>query len=106
LAARRATRCEFAVLFRSPHETVAESRVNHHRDDSIRRAQRTRGRFADNQEVAGLLAIPTLVGSAAYALAETFGWRQGLESKLRRARAFYGLLILAVAAGIALDSPT
>jgi NRAMP (natural resistance-associated macrophage protein)-like metal ion transporter len=51
----------------------------------------------------GLLAIPTLAGSAAYAFAETFGWRQGLDSKLRRARAFYGILILAVAAGIVLD---
>ena len=31
----------------------------------------------------GLLAIPTLSGSAAYAFAETFGWTQGLDQKLR-----------------------
>ncbi len=51
----------------------------------------------------GLLAIPTLSGSAAYAFAETFGWRQGLDKKLRAARAFYGVVFLSTAAGIALD---
>lgn len=51
----------------------------------------------------GLLAIPTLSGSAAYAFAETFGWRQGLDQKLKRARYFYGIVILSTAAGIALD---
>jgi Mn2+/Fe2+ NRAMP family transporter len=51
----------------------------------------------------GLLAIPTLSGSAAYAFAETFGWRHGLDEKLRGARAFYGVVILSTAAGIALD---
>jgi Mn2+/Fe2+ NRAMP family transporter len=51
----------------------------------------------------GLLAIPTLSGSAAYAFAETFGWRQGLDKKLGSARYFYGVVILSAAAGIALD---
>lgn len=51
----------------------------------------------------GLLAIPTLAGSAAYAFAETFGWRQGLDKKLTGARYFYGVVILSTAAGIALD---
>jgi Mn2+/Fe2+ NRAMP family transporter len=51
----------------------------------------------------GLLAIPTLAGSAAYAFAETFKWRQGLDMNLRRAKSFYGILILATAAGCALD---
>ena len=51
----------------------------------------------------GLLAIPTLSGSAAYAFAETFGWRQGLDKKLGAARYFYGVVILSTAAGIALD---
>ena len=36
----------------------------------------------------GFLAIPTLAGSAAYAFAETLGWRQGLNKKLRQARWF------------------
>ena len=51
----------------------------------------------------GLLAIPTLAGSSAYALAETFGWRQGLDRKLRGARYFYGVIILSTALGVALD---
>lgn len=51
----------------------------------------------------GLLAIPTLSGSAAYAFAETFGWRQGLDQKLRNARYFYGVVIVSTAAGIAMD---
>jgi len=51
----------------------------------------------------GLLAIPTLSGSAAYAFAETFGWRQGLDRRLSAARYFYGVIILSTAAGIALD---
>jgi Mn2+/Fe2+ NRAMP family transporter len=51
----------------------------------------------------GLLAIPTLAGSAAYAFAETFGWRQGLDMRLRRAKSFYAILILATLAGVALD---
>jgi Mn2+/Fe2+ NRAMP family transporter len=37
----------------------------------------------------GLLAVPVLAGSAAYALGETFGWRTGLDERAGRARAFY-----------------
>ncbi len=51
----------------------------------------------------GLLAIPTLSGSAAYALAETFGWRQGLDEKIDKARAFYAVVLLSTAVGIAFD---
>jgi Mn2+/Fe2+ NRAMP family transporter len=51
----------------------------------------------------GLLAIPTLAGSSAYAFAETFGWRQGLDRKLRGARYFYGVIILSAVLGICLD---
>jgi NRAMP (natural resistance-associated macrophage protein)-like metal ion transporter len=51
----------------------------------------------------GLLAIPTLSGSAAYAFAETFRWRHGLDMKFRRARYFYEVVIFSTAAGIALD---
>ncbi|HEX7191388.1 MAG TPA: divalent metal cation transporter [Thermoanaerobaculia bacterium] len=51
----------------------------------------------------GLLAIPTLSGSAAYALAETFGWREGLDEKIAKARAFYAVVLLSSATGIALD---
>jgi Mn2+/Fe2+ NRAMP family transporter len=51
----------------------------------------------------GFLAIPTLSGSAAYAFAETFGWRQGLDQKLFKARSFYSVVVLATVLGIALD---
>jgi len=51
----------------------------------------------------GLLAVPTLSGSAAYALAETFGWRQGLDEKIDKARAFYAVVLLSGAVGIGLD---
>ncbi|MEO8430661.1 MAG: divalent metal cation transporter [Acidobacteriota bacterium] len=51
----------------------------------------------------GLLAIPTLAGSAAYAFAETFRWSAGLDQKLGSARYFYGVVIFSTAAGVALD---
>ena len=51
----------------------------------------------------GFLAIPTLSGSAAYAFAETFGWRQGIDSRFTAARAFYGVVILSTLIGIGLD---
>jgi NRAMP (natural resistance-associated macrophage protein)-like metal ion transporter len=51
----------------------------------------------------GFLAVPTLAGSAAYAFAETFHWRQGLDQKLKHARAFYAVVILSTLVGIALD---
>lgn len=47
----------------------------------------------------GFLAIPTLLGSASYAFAETFGWHQGLEKPFHKARSFY--IIMSCAAIIA-----
>ena len=51
----------------------------------------------------GLLSIPTLTGSAAYAFAETFRWKQGLDAKFKKARSFYTVIILSTVIGIALD---
>jgi NRAMP (natural resistance-associated macrophage protein)-like metal ion transporter len=51
----------------------------------------------------GLLAIPVLSGSAAYALAECFGWKQGLDEKFSRARLFYWTIILSTAVGVGLN---
>jgi len=51
----------------------------------------------------GLLAVPILAGSAAYAVSETFGWTEGLDRKPREAKAFYGVIAVAVAGGIALN---
>lgn len=51
----------------------------------------------------GVLAIPTLAGSAAYALAELFGWREGIDERFRGAPAFYAVIVLSLTAGVALD---
>jgi NRAMP (natural resistance-associated macrophage protein)-like metal ion transporter len=51
----------------------------------------------------GLLAIPTLAGSAAYAFAETFDWSYGLDEKIRNAVPFYSVFIFATVAGATLD---
>ncbi|MEO9168431.1 MAG: divalent metal cation transporter [Aestuariivirga sp.] len=51
----------------------------------------------------GLLAIPTLTGSAAYAFSETFRWRHGLDEKWWQARAFYGVIILSTLVGVGMD---
>jgi NRAMP (natural resistance-associated macrophage protein)-like metal ion transporter len=51
----------------------------------------------------GFLAIPTLAGSAAYAFAETLGWRQGLDKKLEQARSFYTLILLSTGVGVGLN---
>ena len=51
----------------------------------------------------GFLAIPTLSGSAAYALAETFHWRERLDNTLRRAPWFYTIIILSTLIGVALN---
>ena len=51
----------------------------------------------------GLLAIPTLAGSAAYAVSETVGWRYGLYRRFRRAKAFYLTIAAAILAGYLLN---
>ena len=51
----------------------------------------------------GFLAIPTLAGSTAYAFAETLGWREGLNKKLKGARWFYALILLSTGVGVVLD---
>jgi len=51
----------------------------------------------------GLLAVPVLAGSAAYAVSETFDWTEGLDRKPREAKAFYGVIALATGGGVALN---
>ncbi|WP_160120656.1 NRAMP family divalent metal transporter [Rhodovarius lipocyclicus] len=48
----------------------------------------------------GLLALPVLAGSVAYAVGELYGWRAGLEEKPRNAKGFYGIIALGFAAGL------
>jgi Mn2+/Fe2+ NRAMP family transporter len=51
----------------------------------------------------GLLAVPVLAGSSAYAAGEVFGWTTGLERKPREARGFYAVICAAIVLGIAVD---
>jgi NRAMP (natural resistance-associated macrophage protein)-like metal ion transporter len=52
---------------------------------------------------AGVLAVPILTGSAAYALSEAFGWQSGLNRPVTRAPAFYTVIIAATSIGMALN---
>jgi hypothetical protein len=56
------------------------------------------GVFPDTE--AGLLALPVLAGSAAYAVGELRGWRTGLEHRPENARAFYGVIALSFGFGL------
>jgi NRAMP (natural resistance-associated macrophage protein)-like metal ion transporter len=49
----------------------------------------------------GFLAIPVLAGSSAYAMAEAFGWKEGLSLPFSQAKGFYGVIIVSTAAGLA-----
>lgn len=51
----------------------------------------------------GLLAIPILAGSGAYALSEIMKWHEGLEEKFSRARGFYLVIIVSILVGLALN---
>ena len=51
----------------------------------------------------GMLAVPVLAGSAAYAVAELFHWRASLERKPENAPKFYGVLVVATIAGLGLN---
>jgi NRAMP (natural resistance-associated macrophage protein)-like metal ion transporter len=52
----------------------------------------------------GLLAVPVLAGSAAYAVSELFGWRAGLSHGFREARGFYTIIIAATGIGTAMSA--
>jgi len=51
----------------------------------------------------GLLAVPVLSGSAAYAVAETFTWRSGFNLKLKTAHGFYGVVTIATLLGLIIN---
>ena len=51
----------------------------------------------------GLLAVPVLAGSAAYAVSEAFGWREGLDLRLVQAKWFYAAIAVATMAGVGLN---
>lgn len=51
----------------------------------------------------GLLTVPILAGASAYAIAETFGWRESLEARPSQARAFYAVLVVSILIGLILN---
>jgi len=51
----------------------------------------------------GLLAVPVLAGSAAYALSEALNWREGLNLKFKRAHGFYGVITIATLVGLCIN---
>jgi NRAMP (natural resistance-associated macrophage protein)-like metal ion transporter len=51
----------------------------------------------------GLLAVPVLSGSAAYAVSEAFNWDAGLNLKLKRAHGFYGVITIATLLGLLIN---
>ncbi len=51
----------------------------------------------------GLLAVPVLAGSSSYAISETFGWKEGLYRKFKRATGFYVIIIAATVVGLAIN---
>jgi NRAMP (natural resistance-associated macrophage protein)-like metal ion transporter len=48
----------------------------------------------------GMLAVPVLAGSAAYAVSEAMSWHGGLSKKLKEAPGFYGIIILSTLVGL------
>jgi NRAMP (natural resistance-associated macrophage protein)-like metal ion transporter len=75
--------------------------------DAVAALEPLAGRFAEVLFATGIigvgfLAIPTLAGSAAYVFVETFHFRQGLDERLGRARAFYAVMGLSILLGIGL----
>lgn len=51
----------------------------------------------------GLLAVPVLAGSSAYAVSETLGFREGYYRKFNKAKAFYGIIALATVTGLIIN---
>jgi NRAMP (natural resistance-associated macrophage protein)-like metal ion transporter len=51
----------------------------------------------------GLLAVPVLAGSSAYAISETFSWKEGLYRKFKRAIGFYAVIIIATSVGLLIN---
>ena len=54
----------------------------------------------------GLLAVPVLAGSGAYALSEAFQWREGLDRRLLQAKSFYATIAFSTMVGVCLNFTT
>lgn len=51
----------------------------------------------------GFLAIPVLSGSLSYIITESFGWKEGLDKKFRKAKAFYFIIAVSLILGLSLN---
>jgi len=51
----------------------------------------------------GLIGVPVLAGSAAYAMSEAMGWKSGLERNVADARGFYSVISVSVLAGLVIQ---
>jgi Mn2+/Fe2+ NRAMP family transporter len=51
----------------------------------------------------GMIGVPVLAGSAGYAMAETFGWKEGLERPVHTARGFYSVIAVSVLAALVIQ---
>jgi Mn2+/Fe2+ NRAMP family transporter len=51
----------------------------------------------------GFLAVPVLAGSTAFAVAEVFGWKEGLEKDPKQAAGFYAIIVVATFLGLLID---
>jgi NRAMP (natural resistance-associated macrophage protein)-like metal ion transporter len=96
----------FAIMVTSA-STLGASRVGEIQTaaQAARALEPLAGRFASTLFAVGvvgtgLLAVPTLAGSAAYAFAEAAGWKEGLGRKLSDARAFYGVIAVSMIVGV------
>jgi Mn2+/Fe2+ NRAMP family transporter len=61
------------------------------------------GLFAIGIIGTGFLAVPVLAGSAAFAVAEIFGWKEGLEYQPQQAAGFYSIIVVATVMGVLID---
>ncbi len=52
---------------------------------------------------AGVLAVPILTGSAAYAVSEAFGWKYGFDQKPTRAKQFYAVIVVSTLIGMLIN---
>jgi Mn2+/Fe2+ NRAMP family transporter len=48
----------------------------------------------------GLLAIPVLSASSAFAMSDTFGWKEGLEKEFSQAKSFYSVIVAPSLTGV------
>jgi NRAMP (natural resistance-associated macrophage protein)-like metal ion transporter len=91
-----------ATLFRSGKTDIGTAQ------DAAQALAPLAGRFAGVLLAIGLigsgfLAVPILTSSSAYALAEAFGWKRGLNHKASRAKEFYVLITLSTLTGMLIN---